>query len=162
VAYPKTDEFFNQCLNAVTFDRKHGEFLKSRTNGNHSWLEPAGRTTKYGRCLTIGNYEILAHHLVWRIIHKEWPNYHVKHVNQDVFDNRPENLHAPGKAKHDKKKSTLSSFLKTIGVSDRQMQVMIIENTRKNLGERAALDVELKFKFITPAEHAEQVAQLDK
>jgi hypothetical protein len=159
MAYPKTDEFLNQCLTAVSFDKNAGEFMEARTNGNHSWLEPAGRTTKYGRCLTIGNYEILAHHLVWRIIHKEWPNYHVKHVNQDVFDNRPENLHAPGKAKYDKKKSTLTSFLKTIGVSDRQMHVMIIENARKNLGERAAIDLELRFSFITKDEHAEALNQ---
>jgi hypothetical protein len=162
MGYPKTDDFLNQCLATFSFDGNTGEFMEPKTKGSHSWLEPAGRTTSQGVRLTIGNYEILAHHLAWRILHGEWPSYHVKHLNKDCFDNRPENLHAPGKEKHDKKKKgSTVPFLRSLGYSQNQINRHAVEVTRERFGERAALDVELKFGLITQSEHAEQVAQLD-
>lgn len=162
MSYPKTDDFLNQCLALFTFDESTGEFMEQRTKGAHSWLEPAGRTTKYGIRLTVDKYEILAHHLAWRILHGEFPSYHVKHLNNDVFDNRPENLHAPAKERHDKqKKGLIVPFLRSLGYSQNQINRYSVELTRERFGDAAAIDAELKHGFITPKEHAEALEELN-
>ena len=163
MGYPKTDDFLNQCLAVLTYDQSAGEFMETRTKGTHSWFEPAGRTTKYGTRLTVGKYEILAHHLAWRILKGEWPSYHVKHLNNDAFDNRPENLHAPGKERHDKKsKGLLVPFLRSLGYSQNQINRYSVEVARERFGDAAALDAELKHGFITIKEHATALKELDQ
>lgn len=161
MTYPKTTEFFNECLAVLSFDEETGKFMEHRTKDGHSWLEPAGRLTAYGVRLTVNLHQLPAHHLTWRMFHGEWPTYHVKHLNGDVTDNRPLNLHAPGKAKQDKKhKGGMVPFLKSLGVSDRQIARMSVDNVRKTSGELVALDLEKRLGLITAREYTERIEEL--
>lgn len=161
MSYPKTTEFFTECLSQFTFDEETGKFMERRSKDGHDWLEPAGRITAYGVRLTVNLCQLPAHHLAWRMTHGEWPTYHVKHLDGNVCNNRPDNLHAPGKAKQDKKhKGNVVPFLKSLGLSDRQIKRMAVDKVRETLGEGAALELELKHGLIDSEEYAERVKEL--
>lgn len=150
MAYPKTDDFYRECLALYTFDYSLNKFMEDRCKGDVQWKEPAGNTCPYGVRLTVGPYVLLAHHLVWRMVHGEWPNgYQVKHLDDDVFNNDPANLAAPGRNR--KKKASAAGivdFLKSVGVSDRQLNRMQVERVREKLGEAEALKLELHYGMI--------------
>jgi plasmid maintenance system killer protein len=155
MSYPKTDEFFNQCMDVLTFDDESGEFFVTRTKGAHTWQEPAGTITTAGLRLTVNKTYVMAHHLVWRMKQKEWPDYQIKHSNGNIFDNRSFNLCAPNKdkPKQRQKQSTAKPFLLSLGYSEKQINRHLVETTRERFGESLALDLQLKLKMISAAEH---------
>ena len=150
MAYPKTDDFYRECMALYTFDHSLNKFMEDRRKGEIEWKEPAGNTCPYGVRLTVGSYVLLAHHLVWRMVHGEWPNgYQVKHLDDDVFNNDPANLAAPGRGRKKKTNAAgMVDFLKMIGVSDRQLHRMQVEQVREKLGEIEALKLELHHGMI--------------
>lgn len=164
MAYPKTDEFFNQCLTSFSFDEQTGAFFETRTKGDHTWQEPAGIITTGGIRLTVKHTYVMAHHLIWRMTHGEWPNYLIKHVDKNNLNNHPDNLCAPARAKHEKKKkeSQMIPFLLSLGYSDKQVKRYIVEMTRERFGESLALDTELKMKLITKNQHKKKRQELEE
>lgn len=161
MTYPKTDEFLKQCAASFSFDESAGVFFKECTKGSHTWKEPAGSITAAGIRLTVANCYVMAHHVVWRMKRGEWPNYHIKHLNGDKFDNRPENLRAPTKEKQDKNnQGSFGSFLKSIGISDKQMNTIKVQKVREKLGDRAALEFAKEQGFIDTAEFNKRIKNL--
>lgn len=160
--YPKTDEFFTQCMQSLTYDESNAVFMRRQFNkdGSVSWLEPAGVRTVYGIRLKVGNHVLLAHHLVWRMFHGVWSNHHIKHKDNDVANNRIDNLHIPGERRKPKTKPEIVTFLNALGVSDRQIKRMTIEKIRNSQGEKAAIDAELMFGMISKDNHAQLVSNL--
>ena len=163
MAYPKTNEFFEQCINAFTFDEETGRFFETRTKNDFTWKEPAGSVTAVGLRLTVAKSYVMAHHVVWRMVHGEWPNYYIKHLNGDNLDNRPANIYAPLKAKQDKNNGgQFGMFLKSIGVNNKQLNLMKIERVREKLGDKAALEFAKDQGFIDTAEFKKRMGYLDK
>lgn len=162
MSYPKTDDFLKQCTAAFSFDKDTGVFFETRTKGVHTWQEPAGSITAVGLRLTVAGCYVMAHHVVWRMTHGEWPTYKVKHSNGDKFDNRPSNLYAPSKIKQDKNnQGPLGSFLKSIGISDKQMNNIKVQRVREKLGDRAALEFAKDQGFIDTAEFNKRIRKLN-
>ena len=162
MAHPKTDEFFNRCMSALTYDSAMGVFMRQQTNKDRSvtWFEPAGRRMVYGIRIRIGDHEVFAHHLVWRMKHGHWPEHHVKHKDGDNGNNRAENLHTPGKDRKKPKASQMADFMKSLGMSERQLKRVMVERVRNQQGDKAALAAELSFKMITQEQHDEAITQL--
>lgn len=162
MAYPRTDDFYRQCMALVTFDHSLNKFMEDRHKGDVHWKEPAGTTCPYGVRLTVNNHHVLAHHIVWRMVHGEWPNgYQVKHLDDDVFNNDPANLAAPGRNRKKKASATgMVDFLKTLGVSDRQLNRMKVERVREKLGEAEALKLELQLGMIDQEQYEDAVEVL--
>lgn len=53
----------------------------------------AGNVSKNGYIeLSCKNYRLYGHRVAWLLVHKEWPNGHVDHINGNRADNRIENL----------------------------------------------------------------------
>lgn len=167
MAYPKTTDFYRECRSAFQFDESDGKFYKHHWNHDRSvtWLEPTGRTTAFGVYLALDSYQLPAHHLVWRMMTGNWPEHHVKHKNKDVNDNRPFNLYSPGEERSRRKAANkgnaITLFLKSIGVTDRQMKRLAVQRVRDTKGELAALDMELSLNLISKEEHAEEVQRLN-
>lgn len=162
MAYPKTDQFFDRCMSLLTYDEAMGVFMQRQTNKDKtvSWLEPAGTRIVYGIRLRIDSHEVFAHHLVWRMAHGAWPEHHVKHKDRDVGNNRLGNLHTPGKDRKKPKASPLVNFMMSLGVSERQLKRIKIENVRTNKGDAAAIDTEYQFGLIDKEERDRQLDQL--
>ena len=157
MAYPKTDDFYRQCLALYTFDHSLNKFMADHHKGDVHWKEPAGCTSPYGVKLTVGPHILLAHHLVWRMVHGEWPKgYHVKHLDDDVFNNEPSNLVAPGRKKKQKSTSTVD-FLKSLGLSDRQLHRMQVEQVREKMGDLEALKLELHHGMIDQEQYEDAI-----
>lgn len=164
MAYPKTDNFYRKCMAQFTFDHSLNKFMELRRKADIEWREPAGNTCPYGVRLTIGPYVVLAHHLVWRMVQGEWPNgYQIKHADDDVFNNDPANLVAPGRGRK-RKTSTMGmvDFLKQLGLSERQLNRMKVERVRDTLGEAEALKLELQFGMIDQEAFDDAIEDLQK
>ena len=163
MAYPKTDNFYRECLAQFTFDHSLNKFTELHRKADIEWREPAGNTCPYGVRLTVGAYVVLAHHLVWRMVQGEWPSgYHVKHLDDDVFNNDPANLVAPGRGR--KRKTAASGvvdFLKQLGLSERQLNRMQVERVRETLGELEALKLELQFGMISEEQHSDALEVIE-
>jgi len=162
MAYPKTDNFYRECVARYTFDHDLNKFMEDRHKGDVHWKEPAGTTCPYGVRLSVGPYVLLAHHLVWRMVHGEWPNgYQVKHLDDDVFNNAPANLAAPGRNKKRKKSTDVIDFMKSMGLSERQLHRMQVEKVRETLGELEAIKLELEFGMIDQEQYEDALEMLD-
>jgi hypothetical protein len=161
MAYPKTDDFYRECMAHFTFDYSLNKFMADHHKGDVHWKEPAGCTSPYGVRLTVGPYVLLSHHLVWRMTHGEWPKgYHVKHLDDDVFNNDPANLFAPGRKKKQKNTGTVD-FLKSLGVSDRQLHRMQVEQVRAKMGDLEALKLELHYGMIDQDQYEDALEVLE-
>lgn len=163
MAYPKTDDFYRECMALYTFDHSLNKFMEDRRKGDVEWKEPAGNTCPYGVRLTVGSYVLLAHHLVWRMVHGEWPNgYQIKHLDDDVFNNNPSNLAAPGRNRKKKTNAVkMVDFLKMIGVSDRQLNRMQVERVREKMGEAEALKLEFQLGMIDQEQYDDALEVLE-
>jgi hypothetical protein len=127
-----------------------------------TWFEPAGRRMVYGIRIRIEDYEVFAHHIVWRMIHGYWPENHVKHKDGDVGNNRAENLHMPGKDRKKPKNSQMADFLKSLGMSERQIKRIAVERIRETQGEKAAIDAQFANGMIDSEERDRQMSYLGK
>jgi hypothetical protein len=162
MAYPKTDDFYRECMARFTFDHDLNKFMETRHKADFSWKEPAGTTTPYGVRLTVNNCHVLAHHLVWRMIHGDWPTgYQVKHLDDDVFNNDPANLSAPRRNKKRKRATDVVDFLKSLGVSDRQLNRMQVEQVRAKMGDLEALKLELHYGMIDQDQYEDALEVLE-
>jgi hypothetical protein len=162
MAYPKTDDFYRECMARFTFDHSLNKFMEDRHKADFAWKEPAGTTSPYGVRLTVNNHYVLAHHLVWRMVHGEWPNgYQIKHLDDDVFNNAPANLAAPGRNKKRKKTASVVEFMKALGLSERQLHRMQVEKVRETLGELEAVKLELEFGMIDQEQYEDALEALD-
>jgi hypothetical protein len=165
MSYPKTDDFYNQCLEMFTFNDELGIFFQNYSKDGHSWREPAGSSIASGRRLTVGHSYVMAHHLAWRMFHGEWPYYNIKHRNGNNHDNRKTNMYAPGKAVKDRKieaarRESVLGFLASIGVSEKQLKTNQVAKVRETHGPAMALDLEHNLGLITRDEYAERVKEL--
>jgi len=162
MAYPKTDDFYRDCMARYTFDHSLNKFMEDMQKGDVHWKEPAGTTCPYGVRLSVGPYVLLAHHLVWRMVHGEWPNgYQVKHLDDDVFNNDPANLAAPGRNKKRKASGNMVDFMKTLGLSERQLNRMQVERVREKMGDLEALKLELQFGMIDQEQYTDALEFMD-
>lgn len=63
------------------------------THGKKYRGRKAGRVHHSGYCeIRIGNTGFMAHRIVWYLVHGEWPELSVDHINGIRTDNRPCNL----------------------------------------------------------------------
>lgn len=164
MAYPRTDDFYRDCMARFSFDHSLNKFMEDRRKADFTWKEPAGSTCPYGVRLTVNNHYVLAHHLVWRMVHGEWPNgYQVKHLDDDVFNNDPANLAAPGRNTKRKavQSKSVADFAKSLGLSERQLNRMQIERVHEKMGEREALKLELHFGMIDQEQYDDALEMLD-
>lgn len=163
MAYPKTDNFYHECMALYSFDYSLNKFMEERRKSDVRWKEPAGSTCPYGVRLTIGAHVVLAHHLVWRMTQGEWPTgYQIKHADDNVFNNDPLNLVAPGRNRKRKKSAVdVVDFMKSLGLSERQLKRMQIERVRATLGELEALKLELQFGMISEDQYNDALEVMD-
>jgi len=146
----------------LTYDSALGVFMRQQTNKDRtvSWFEPAGRRMVYGVRIRIDDHEVFAHHIVWRMVHGYWAENHVKHKDGDVGNNRADNLHTPGKDRKKPKSSQLSTFMASLGISDRQLKRMAIDRVKATQGEEAAINAEFTHGFIDKDERDERLTTL--
>lgn len=88
----------NDILRAISYDPQTGEFKWAKGNKKY----PPGAVDKFGyRRISINYRRYYAHRLAWLIVHNEWPEDSIDHINGDARDNRISNLR---KASHSENK----------------------------------------------------------
>jgi hypothetical protein len=87
----------------LTFERAHERLIYDDKTGLLTWKIDHWKTVKAGRLagdfyrngyrrVCVDSKDYLAHRVVWLMIHGEWPDCEIDHINGDRTDNRIENL----------------------------------------------------------------------
>jgi hypothetical protein len=78
-----------------------------------------------------------------------------------VFNNDPANLSAPRRNKKRKRATDVVDFLKSLGVSDRQLNRMQVEQVRAKMGDLEALKLELHYGMIDQDQYEDALEVLE-
>jgi hypothetical protein len=77
----------------VNYNPETGAFTRLRSCRGIPAGAAAGWTTAQGyRSITIGKVAVYAHRLAWAIVHRQWPDVSIDHINGNRQDNRISNL----------------------------------------------------------------------
>lgn len=77
----------------AAYDAVTGDFIALTSHARHRTGRIMGYPDRLGYIkLSFDGKWVQAHRLAWRIIHGEWPNGEIDHINGDPSDNRIANL----------------------------------------------------------------------
>ena len=127
--------------------RRAASIFRAKSVGKEAFTATTKNGYRFGRIYDKG---YLAHRVIWAIVHGEWPEKDVDHINRDRSDNRLSNLRAATRSQNNINRSLSPSC----GVRQRGRRWaarIVVDGQEKRLGQ---------FGCETAAKIARRVAEL--
>lgn len=88
-----------ELLARISYDPISGEFRWACAGRGVAAGKAAGSLSRFGyHIIKLGRQQYRAHRLAWLIVHGEWPQGEIDHINGDRTDNRIANLRVVDRA----------------------------------------------------------------